>query len=191
VAEVHYIRFPGDAGRRARSRAHRVAVVAADRQHRAATEHGDHLEDVMRHHADDAGGGAVSGRTVARPCALGRSAGRGRGRLRGASTSRASARDGRLSAIRGDDTMLASVVRFSGRQMRSQGPCSEEAWSGADLLLVLEIKLRDYEVRMGLACVRNESPRCRVTGAHMSLRRNLAWQSRPRISERREIHIRL
>jgi hypothetical protein len=43
----------------------------------------------------------------------------------------------------------------------------------------------------GLACAPNESPRCRVTGAHMSLRRNLAWQSRPRISERLEIHTRL
>ena len=43
-----------------------------------------------------------------------------------------------------------SAVRFSGRQTGSQGPGSEEAWSGADLLFVLDIRSRDYQVRKGV-----------------------------------------
>jgi hypothetical protein len=51
------------------------------------------------------------------------------------------------AAITEDD---ASTVRFSARQTGSQGPGSEEAWSGADLLLILDIRLFDYEVRKGV-----------------------------------------
>jgi hypothetical protein len=41
-------------------------------------------------------------------------------------------------------------VRFSARQTVSKGPSSEESWSGADLLMVLEIKTDDYEIRKGV-----------------------------------------
>ncbi|MCS3895148.1 hypothetical protein M2171_004281 [Bradyrhizobium japonicum USDA 38] len=41
-------------------------------------------------------------------------------------------------------------VRFSARQTTSKGGASEEWWSGADLLMALDIRTKDYEVRKGV-----------------------------------------
>jgi hypothetical protein len=49
-----------------------------------------------------------------------------------------------------DDGPARPSIRFSARQTKSKGPGSEESWSGADLLMVLEIKSPDYEVRKGV-----------------------------------------
>jgi hypothetical protein len=49
-----------------------------------------------------------------------------------------------------DDGPPRTSVRLSARQTQSKGPESEESWSGADLLLVLEITSPDYEIRKGV-----------------------------------------
>jgi|SRR5712672_150532 len=54
------------------------------------------------------------------------------------------------AAIGPDDVPAVSTVRFSGRQMGPKGRGSEETWSGADLLLVLEIRTPNYEIRKGV-----------------------------------------
>jgi hypothetical protein len=49
-----------------------------------------------------------------------------------------------------DDGPARPSVRLSARQTQSKGGGSEESWSGADLLMVLEITAPDYEVRKGV-----------------------------------------
>src|ERR1700722_20927803 len=44
-----------DTRRRAGAHPHRMVVIAADRQYRSMAQDLDHLEDMMRHHPDDAG----------------------------------------------------------------------------------------------------------------------------------------
>src|SRR5580704_3045650 len=56
VAARSLLRSPSDnACRRTGAHPHRIAVVAADCQHSALAQDLHHLEDVVRHHADDAG----------------------------------------------------------------------------------------------------------------------------------------
>jgi hypothetical protein len=49
-----------------------------------------------------------------------------------------------------DDGPARPSIRLSARQTKSKGTGSEESWSGADLLMVLEITSSDYEVRKGV-----------------------------------------
>jgi hypothetical protein len=54
------------------------------------------------------------------------------------------------SITEADDGPARPSIRLSVRQTKSKGPGSEESWSGADLLMVLEITCSDYEVRKGI-----------------------------------------
>jgi hypothetical protein len=63
-------RAPGDdARRRAWAHSHGMPVVAADRQYGPAAQDLNHLEDVVRHHADDARCGTIRRLTPMRPIA--------------------------------------------------------------------------------------------------------------------------
>src|SRR5437879_6079924 len=49
-----------------------------------------------------------------------------------------------------DDGPPRPSIRFSSRQTTSKGGATEESWSGADLLMVLDIRATDYNVRKGV-----------------------------------------
>lgn len=49
-----------------------------------------------------------------------------------------------------DDGAARPSIRFSSRQTTSKGGATEESWSGADLLMVLDIRTKDYNVRKGV-----------------------------------------
>ena len=58
-----------DARGRARPHPNGMSVIAADRQDGAMVQDLNHLEDVVRHHADDAGGRTARGSASMRPVA--------------------------------------------------------------------------------------------------------------------------
>jgi hypothetical protein len=75
--------------------------------------------------------------------------GRCKGKLQNYRTPNARWRVG-ATVTEAEDGPPIPSVRFSARQTQSKGRGSEESWSGADLLMVLQIVTPDYEVRKGV-----------------------------------------